>query len=83
MPHRQDILGGVNGELAAIIDLVKYKIGSVVYLIGADRDRPLTVIGSIKRNDGERCCMVCWHLDGGALAEAAIPEHCLEQFGDS
>ena len=73
MSHRQEILGGINGELAAIIDTTKYRIGDHVTLTGSP-DRLLTVLGTARRNDGLQCYLVCWFGDNGQLFEAALPE---------
>ncbi len=73
MQHKQDILGGVNGEMAAIIELTKFKIGNVVYLRGDTAKRTLTVVGTIRRDDQEECAVVTWFDNDNRTVQAAIP----------
>jgi hypothetical protein len=72
MSNKQGIFGGINGELAAIIEMTKFKIGNVVQLKG-DRVRCLTVVGNIRRDDGEECSVVTWFDNDNRTVQAAIP----------
>ncbi len=70
---KQGVLGGVHGEFATIINARRFRIGSVVNLRGDVARRPLTVVGSVNRDDGEECAVVTWFDKEEHTVQTAIP----------
>lgn len=80
--HKQGILGGIDGDLAKVICVSKFKIGEVVTLIG-NPSRALTVVGSIRRDDGEPCAVAVWFDYENHSVQSAFPEAALEKYKQS